>query len=181
MKWHSHKDAVANQGTSECRLVGPWCVPSIRPAVAAVILPVLILLAIHAGSNDQTPTSSPPDIREVQRFNIDVTGRNFVWQFQISGREQASASVRDEAAQGILWLPARSEVTFRVTSDDYVYVFEIPGACREAAVPGIINTVRYIVPESGIVDLPADPLCAFGPQHDKLMGRLIVEAVTGTP
>ncbi len=141
----------------------------------AAILPALILLVIRINSRRELPMTKPAATRTM---TIEVTGRDFVWQFRIV--EDSEASERNSLAsqRGILRLPARTEIQFRITSADYVYVFEIPDHCREAAVPGLVHEVTYTMPGKGVVELPTDPLCAFGPQHGKLMGRLIVEDTT---
>jgi len=141
-----------------------------------IFLPALILIAVSIGTHRGSsvlPQTSP------RSLVVDVTGRDFIWHFkQFDETITRDAETVEEsslsAPPGVIHLPARTTVEFRVTSDDFVYLFEIPGFCREAAVPGLIREVHFLTPDSGVFDLPADPLCAFRPLHDGTMGRLVV-------
>ncbi len=152
---------------------------SLRDAVGlflGIFLPALILSAISIGTrrgSSMLPQAPP------RSLVVDVTGRDFIWHFKqfdetTTGDAETVGQSRLSAPQGVIHLPARTTVEFRVTSDDFVYLFEIPGFCREAAVPGLIREVHFLTPDSGVIDLPADPLCAFRPLHDGAMGRLVV-------
>lgn len=148
-----------------------------------ILLPVTLLAWIFR----EVPPVPPDHPDRPQRIHaVNVTGREFVWHFAYGDEEKSNSeppgtdpgdgSVREEvqATPGLLSLPARTPVHFRITSDDYVYVFEIPGYCREIAVPGLIHDVHFVTPAAGEIALPSDPLCSFRPLHDDLMGRLII-------
>lgn len=147
-------------------------------AFFSAVLPILILATIRARS-----VGVPFKLENIRPKNvvIDVTGREFVWHFRRADDGLASGTTSGPWLAGRLKLKPQTRVLFRVTSDDYIYVFEIPGVCREAAVPGLVHEVRFITSEPGTIDLPADPMCSFRPLHGDVMGTLIVENETGSP
>ena len=176
MEWQAKDNARFSLTVSPHRwFLSPFATGG-RTILVAVILPALILVVIRLNSRRELPLAEPAAPRTME---IEVTGQDFVWQFRIVEDSDVSDRNSLTSQRGILRLPARTEVQFRITSADYVYVFEIPDYCREAAVPGLVHEVTYTMPDEGVVELPTDPLCAFGPQHDKLMGRLRVEDTTG--
>jgi heme/copper-type cytochrome/quinol oxidase subunit 2 len=101
---------------------------------------------------------------------VDVTGKNFRWEFQIRG---AANSVADPSH---LSLPAGTYVQWNVTSADYVYIFSLPEiTVRKVTSPGIVSQVATGPLKAATYDLLMDPLCGFRFWNDVPMGRVVVK------
>ena len=152
-----------------------WAVACVTLILPASILAVLILTVdINSARSDREADHHALVV-------IDVAGHEFVWHFRQAEDDVITSAADDTWQAGVLHLKPRSDVLFRVTSTDFVYIFEIPGVCREAAVPGLVQEIRFQAPERGLIHLPVDPMCAFRLTHYDSMGALIIDSEADTP
>ena len=108
------------------------------------------------------------------RLIVDATGDEFRWRFRYLGEDLARGA-DDMISEGLLVVPAGTEVELRVTSSDYIYHFAVPEReFSEVAVPGMTFANRFFAPEPAAYELPVDPLCNFDLYHDQPMGRIVV-------
>ncbi|HIF30226.1 MAG: hypothetical protein ABGX22_27345 [Pirellulaceae bacterium] len=127
-------------------------------------------ISLQPSSHDiDDSTESPPP-----HYVVEVTGREFRWQFQVVFPAEFVGGSRPNS---VLRIPAGASVDWELSSDDYVYMFSVPNlGIRQVAVPGLTETWQTGPLASATYDLLVDPICGFRFWHDELMGRVIIEA-----
>ncbi len=139
----------------------------------ALLLAVVIAVALIGVNSFATWTPLDTDGPIVVR----VTGHEFFWKFRFPGPDGNFDTTDDTRVEKELHLPRNRDVTFFVTSDDYVYTLSIPGLqVRHIAVPELIYTVEFTPNDTGRFDILADPLCGERLWHDEYMGSVVVES-----
>ena len=91
-------------------------------------------------SHHPTPFESASSEQAADHYVIEVTGRDFRWDFQVVQPERAAGRY-----SRTLPLPAGVRVDWKLTSDDYIYTFSSPDlGIRELAAPGLSRELRTI-------------------------------------
>lgn len=126
--------------------------------------------------------------RPANDLKIGVVGTKFHWKFRYPGSDGLLGTADDVISERALHLPPNANVTFHITSEDYIYIFGIPKnensshlvesrepeKIREIAVPSLTHFIEHRFTENGTYDLMVDPLCGFQSIHDPLMGQIFV-------
>ncbi len=106
-------------------------------------------------------------------LSIAITGRDFQWEIVYPGRDGQLGTADDLRSKRDLDVPARTTITLLLTSQDYIYMFELPEiGVREMAVPELEFSVTFGPVQPNVYDLRGNQMCGY--EHPDLLGRLFV-------
>lgn len=107
-----------------------------------------------------------------QKLQVRAIGREFQWHFVYPGEDREFGSDDDIDAGNTLRVPVGSEIELLLSSDDYIYIFNLPEfGIREIAVPEMVHRVRFQANLRQEISLITDPLCGLRLLHDGKMGH----------
>lgn len=114
-------------------------------------------------------------VYEIDELVVGVTGRDYRYHFQYPGVDQHLHSADDRHGVQNLHVPHGARVHLELTSDDYVYLLEIPELdIYEVLAPGLKFSVQFDPPSQGSYELLGSQMCGY--DHEELLGKLIVES-----
>ncbi len=106
-------------------------------------------------------------------LSIAVTGHDFQWEIVYPGRDGALGTADDLRSRRNLDVPAGATVTILLTSEDYIYMFELPElGLREMAAPELTFSVTFEPTEARTYELLGNQMCGY--DHPDLLGTLSV-------
>lgn len=121
---------------------------------------VLANPAVTAPAPDQAETQLPDDA-----VVVDVTGRQFIWQFEYADENVSSLNT--------MVIPANRTVYLRVTSADVIHAVHVPElALKVDAMPGQTTALQTTVTEEGTYQLYCAEYCGNG--HSKMLADVRV-------
>ena len=121
---------------------------------------VLANPAVSAPSPDQAAAQLPDDA-----VVVDVTGRQFIWQFEYAEENVSSLNT--------MVIPANRTVYMRVTSADVIHAVHVPElALKVDAMPGQTTALQTTVTEEGTYQLYCAEYCGNG--HSKMLADVRV-------
>lgn len=107
---------------------------------------------------------------------IEVTGRDFVWQFRYSGPDRILNTGDDVSTSEDLHLPSEHDIRFVIRSEDFIYNLSVPDLdLRQISVPELTFEKAFRTKKTGVFEMPVDPMCGMRFFHDRLMGRVVVQ------
>jgi cytochrome c oxidase subunit 2 len=114
-------------------------------------------------------------VYEIENLVVGVTGRDYRYYFQYAGADRQLHSADDRHGVQNLHVPHGARVHLELTSDDYVYLLEIPELdIYEVLAPGLKFSVQFDPPSEGSYELLGSQMCGY--DHEELLGKLIVES-----
>lgn len=134
------------------------------------ILPAVTLLfiAIYQMEAWASAKMSPPDMRPT----VEVTGRQFNWDFRYPGPD-GHLYTQDDIVRtdGKLYLPVNEVVLLKINSADVLHSFFLPNLrLKQDVVPGMEQSMWFKGKETGGYDIVCAELCGWG--HYKMKGRI---------
>jgi len=134
------------------------------------ILPAVTLLfiAIYQMEAWASAKMDAPDIPPT----VEVTGRQFNWDFRYPGPDQELYTEDDIVrTDGKLYLPVNETVLLKITSSDVLHSFFLPNLrIKQDVVPGMDQNMWFKAKEQGGYDIVCAELCGWG--HYKMKGRV---------
>ncbi len=134
------------------------------------ILPAatLLFIAIYQMEAWASAKMLPPDLKPI----VEVTGRQFNWDFRYPGPDQELYTEDDIVrTDGKLYLPVNEDVMLRITSLDVLHSFFLPNLrMKQDVVPGMEQSMWFKAKETGGYDIVCAELCGWG--HYKMKGRV---------
>jgi cytochrome c oxidase subunit 2 len=113
----------------------------------------------------------------IDDLDVRVTGFDYRFEFRSPGADQQFGSADDIHGVQDLHVPEGARVHLELTSDDYVYVFEIPQLdVYEIVAPDVTFSVDFQAPAEGNYRLLGNQMCGY--EHESLLGELIVHRPT---
>ncbi len=110
----------------------------------------------------------------VANLDLEVIGDDYRLYFRYAGEDGILHTRDDRFGIRNVYVPERSVVRLRLTSNDYAYLVEVPAAqIYEMAVPNIAFDVEFAAPVLGQHQLLASQMCGY--DHPELLGKLIVQ------
>ena len=110
-------------------------------------------------------------------LTVEVTGREFQWHIRYPGPDGRLGTGDDIRALGDVHVPVHTEVTVRLTSEDFVYTFWLPHIeAKEIAVPEMFFSIAFETDSTGVFDLLGDQLCGYA--HEGLIANMVVQSRT---
>ena len=104
---------------------------------------------------------------------VQVTGKQFVWEVTYPGPDGAFATTDDRRISGELHVPVNRVVHVRLTADDVIHSFFLPHLrLKQDAMPGHTITLWFEATEPGVYPMPCAELCGSG--HTGMLGQLTV-------
>jgi len=101
---------------------------------------------------------------------IEVTGEEYNWYFRYPGRDGVLGTDDDQHSVQDLFLPENTNISLKLTSNDYVYTFALPDLdLREVAVPGLSFELQFRTNCGQTLQILGDQLCGFA--HETLIGK----------
>ena len=146
------------------------------------VLRVWVLLpyqtkAAQASGIGQTEQPRLIGQRPPSEITIEVTGREFAWNYRLAGQDGELDTADDVRVQDELHLPLDCDIELLVKSDDFVYTLSIPELeLRKIAIPELVYVLQFRTTRPGTFDVVADPLCGVRWFHDEDMGRVVIES-----
>ncbi len=117
--------------------------------------------------------SDPPTL--TGSLFVKVVGTDYRWKYIYAGEDQRLNTSDDLVGSQNLIAPAGREVCLQLTSDDFVYLLEIPEVdVYELAAPGLGFDVQFSSPPTGSYALLGSQMCGY--DHPDLMGQMIVKS-----
>ena len=114
-------------------------------------------------------------VDEIEDLFVGVTGRDYRYHFQYAGDDLKLHSADDRHGVQNLHVPHGARVHLELTSDDYVYLIEIPELnIYEVLAPGLKFSIQFDTPSQGSYELLGSQMCGY--DHEELLGKLIVES-----
>ena len=124
--------------------------------VPALILVVLTFLSVPAWSKIKM-TMPPTDVV------IQVTGKQFNWQFIYPGPDGKFGTADDKMMLDEMHVPVGKPVRVNLRSQDVIHSFFVPQfRLKQDAVPGREIPAWFEVTKPGKYELPCAELCGFG-------------------
>jgi cytochrome c oxidase subunit 2 len=174
-RFRARKGAVAAQIRGNTRLEIGWTV------AAALVLVVLAALTFAKLSSIQDPSNSGPEGDRLvgqggtlyatadrhlppngKSLNINVIGRQYIWQFVYPGANEADGLGAPYSYQELV-VPTETTVTLDVASADVVHSWWIPAlGGKVQAVPGYHSYAWFKIPKPGIYRGQCANLCGRG-------------------
>ena len=103
------------------------------------------------------------DAQEMEPLVVNVTGRQFLWQFEYPNGHTTTGELR---------VPTDRRVELRVTSADVFHNFGVPALRAKAdAIPGHTTDTWFIAPETGQYQAHCYELCGAG--HSQMKATVI--------
>lgn len=107
---------------------------------------------------------------------VEATGHKYFWRFRFAGPDGKFGTDDDVRVEDEIHLPLGREITFLITSDDYIYTMAIPKLeLRQIAIPDLTYSLNFQTTATGEFDVNADALCKVRYFHDEYMGRVVVQ------
>jgi cytochrome c oxidase subunit 2 len=137
--------------------------------VATALILVFVGFASYQVLANPAVTAPAPDQAEAQLPDdavvVDVTGRQFIWQFEYAEENVSSLNT--------LVIPANRTVYLRVTSADVIHAVHVPElALKVDAMPGQTTALQTTVTEEGTYQLYCAEYCGNG--HSKMLADVRV-------
>lgn len=137
-----------------------------RLLVAAACLTGVVASAAALRSDRPTLTGS---------LFVKVVGTDYRWKYIYAGQDQRLGTSDDLVGSQNLIAPAGREVCLQISSDDFVYLLEIPEVdVYELAAPGLGFDVQFSSPPTGSYALLGSQMCGY--DHPDLMGQMIIKS-----
>ncbi len=109
-------------------------------------------------------------------LKVKVTGKDFRWHFQYAGPDGRFETADDILSDNELHVPNGRPLELAITSEDYVYLFTVPGVGqRQIAVPEMLHPAEFSAGSLGRHEMIVDPMCGWAAYHTGPMGWLVVE------
>jgi cytochrome c oxidase subunit II len=95
------------------------------------------------------------EAKQPNTLNVDVTGRQFAWSFDIPSEKVAGTEE--------LVLPEDRPIEFRIKTEDVLHSFWVPAfRLKSDAVPGLTTRIRVTPNRQGRYDIVCAELCGLG-------------------
>jgi cytochrome c oxidase subunit 2 len=174
-RYRARKGAVANQTHGNTRLELGWTIG------AAVILAVLATVTFVKLSSIQDPVNSSPEGEHLvsdtshlyasderrlppsgKSLEIDVIGRQFVWQFVYPGQNEPDGLGAPYSYEELV-VPTKTTVTLNIVSSDVVHSWWVPQlGGKFQAVPGYHNYTWFKIEKPGVFRGQCALICGRG-------------------
>lgn len=110
---------------------------------------------------------------EYNSITIEVEAMEYQWHYTYGDLDRELHPAEDKNTIKDLILPPNCEVTLRLRSSDFLYLFELPDfAATEMAVPGLVNELTINTKAQGVFELKGNQMCGF--THESLLGNVKV-------
>jgi cytochrome c oxidase subunit 2 len=174
-RYRARKGAVANQTHGNTRLELGWTIG------AALILVVLATVTFVKLSSIQDPVNSSPEGEHLvsdtshlyasderrlppsgKSLEIDVIGRQFVWQFVYPGANEPDGLGAPYSYEELV-VPTKTTVTLNIVSSDVVHSWWVPQlGGKFQAVPGYHNYTWFKIEKPGVFRGQCALICGRG-------------------
>jgi cytochrome c oxidase subunit 2 len=174
-RFRARKGAVANQTHGNTRLEIGWTVG------AALILVILAAFTFAKLSSIQNPVDSSPEGEHLvsdtshlyasdeqklppngKSLEIDVIGRQFVWQFVYPGANEPDGLGAPYSYEELV-VPTKTTVTLNIVSSDVVHSWWVPQlGGKFQAVPGYHNYTWFKIEKPGVFRGQCALICGRG-------------------
>ena len=137
--------------------------------VATALILVFVGFASYQVLAAPSVTAPAPENADAQLPDdavvVDVTGRQFIWQFEYPEQNVSSLNT--------LVVPANRTIYLRVTSADVIHAVHVPElALKVDALPGQTNAIQTTITEEGNYTLYCAEYCGNG--HSKMLAEVQV-------
>ena len=115
------------------------------------------------------------DLSPTNVLTIEVTGDEYNWHFRYPGGDGVLGTDDDQHSVQDLYLPDNTDITLKLTSNDYLYSFALPDLdLREVAVPGLSFELQFRTKgnQTQTLQILGDQFCGFA--HETLVGKVHV-------
>ena len=140
--------------------------------VPAVTLLFIAIYQMDAWASAKMRPPLIPGTEEMISPTVEVTGRQFNWDFRYPGPDNELYTQDDIfRTDGKLYLPVGEKVLLRITSADVLHSFFLPNMrIKQDVVPGMEQSMWFKAKEKGGYDIVCAELCGWG--HYKMKGRV---------
>jgi cytochrome c oxidase subunit 2 len=126
-------------------------------------------------ADDTRPTSTNPTRRAnpLPPLDVRVTGDAYRWRITYAGADRRLDTADDVIAMRHVHLPAHTEVTIELDSQDYVYSFFVPDCgLMDVCVPGKPFRLTHRTGSPGSHELLGSQMCGY--DHPELLADVVI-------
>lgn len=149
--------------------------------MAWALLPALTAAVMTAGCARESSSGPVPAEGEAPEaaaggsFSLRLTGRDYRWHARYPGPDGLLDTPDDILSDRGLHLPAASEITIDLRSEDWTYLFYVPDlGIMETAIREMPFQLRFSTDVAGTFRIRGGQMC--GLLHPDLLGELVVHS-----
>jgi heme/copper-type cytochrome/quinol oxidase subunit 2 len=159
-----------------------WPAPDLRTLPVSCALGILLVAAATGCRGEPAPLPSIDPAGEagiveatpLRSLAIRVTAGGYQWHIRYPGPDGILESPDDILTLRHLYLPASSAISVDLRSDDYTYLFYVPGLrIMEPAIRDMPFTLEFESGEAASYELRGGQMCGFA--HEELSGRVEIQ------
>ncbi len=148
-----------------------------RLEVAWTIVPavILVVLAIFQSGMWSEMKQRFPDPSSPDTVNVQVTAKQFEWNFRYAGQDGKFGTIDDAISTGEMRVPVGKKIRLELRSMDTIHSYFLPNfRVKQDVVPGMAIPSWFEAKNRGVFQIMCAELC--GNQHTNMGATLIVSS-----